>query len=362
MTDRQRFLRYMNYQPVDRPPLHLTGPWGDTLERWYGEGLPRDVDYNEYLGLAVKPLAINNISGNTGMFPAYEPAELGEEGDFRIFRDTSGRTVRDFKTHTSMPEWLDFPVKTPAELQRFLDEHFDVSDLEPRYGPQWEEKVRQAADGEGLVLIDGGCYYWNLRSLAGVAGASYLLYDAYDLVDEMFERINYVVLEGIKRASALVQIEAVGYGEDLAYKNGPLLSPPMFRKLILPRYRKAMDLAHEKGVTATWYDSDGDLRLLIDDYLEVGINCLAPCEVAAGMSAPELRARWGRDLRLVGAIDKREIAKGRAAIAAEIERNRPVIEEGGFLPAIDHSIPADVSLDSYRYFLDKIQQAVGVID
>lgn len=361
MTDRERFLRYMNYQPVDRPPLHLTGPWGDTLERWYREGLPRDVDYNQYLGLTVKPVAVNNISGETGLWPWFEEETLSEEGDFRIFRDRVGRTVRDFKGHTSMPEWLEFPVKTPVDLQRVLEEHFDVSDLEPRYGPEWEERVRQAAQGDGLILMDGGCYYWNLRSLAGVDGASYLLYDAYDLVDELFERINYVVLEGLKRASALVQIELIGFGEDLAYKNGPLLSPSMFRRLILPRYRKVMDLAHQCGVTLTWYDSDGDLRQLIGDYLEVGINCLAPCEVAAGMSAPELRARWGRDLRLIGAIDKREIAKGPAAIDAEIERNRPVIEEGGFLPAIDHSIPADVSLDNYRYFLEKIQQAVGIL-
>jgi hypothetical protein len=268
--------------------------------------------------------------------------------------------VRDFTDHTTLPEWIDFPVKTPADLQRVLDEHFDVSDIDARYGPAWEEKVRAAAESDALVLIDGGCYYWNLRSLAGVAGASYLLYDAYDLVDEMFERISYAALEGIRRASQLVQIELIGYGEDLAYKNGPLLSPDMFRKLILPRYRKSMNLAHEKGVSMTWYDSDGDIRMFIDDYLGIGINCLAPCELAAGMSAPEMRARWGRELRIVGAIDKREIAKGHAAIDAEIERNRPVIEDGGFLPAIDHSIPADVSLDNYRYFLEKIQQAVGV--
>jgi uroporphyrinogen decarboxylase len=360
MTDRERFLRYMNYQPVDRPPLHLTGPWGDTLERWYREGLPRGVDPNEYLGLAVKPLRINNISGETALWPWFEEREVREDGQFRYFTDRWGRTVRDFKGHTSMPEWLEFPVKGREDLQRILDERFDLSDLDARYPPEWEQKVRQAAQGEGLILIDGGCYYWNLRSLAGVTGASYLFYDAPDLVDELFERINQVVLEGIRRASALVQIEVIGFGEDLAYKNGPLLSPAMFRRLILPRYRKVMDLAHEKGVYLTWYDSDGDLRLFIPDYLEVGINCLAPCEVAAGMSAPELRRRYGRDLRLIGAIDKREIAKGPAAIDAEIERNRPVIEEGGFLPAIDHSVPADVSLDNYRHFLDRIQAVLGL--
>ena len=75
---------------------------------------------------------------------------------------------------------------------------------------------------------------------------------------------------------------AVGFGEDIGFKKGPL-------------------------------------RQLIPDYLEVGINMVTPCEVAAGMSCPELRMEFGRELRLMGGIDKREIAKGRKAIDAEIE-------------------------------------------
>ncbi|MCG2660649.1 MAG: hypothetical protein L6437_10445 [Kiritimatiellae bacterium] len=63
---------------------------------------------------------------------------------------------------------------------------------------------------------------------------------------------------------------------------------------------------------------------------------------------------------MIGGIDKREIAKGKSAINAEIERNRPVIEEGGYIPAIDHSVSADISFDNYRYFIDAIQKAIGM--
>jgi hypothetical protein len=158
----------------------------------------------------------------------------------------------------------------------------------------------------------------------------------------------------------LVTLDLIGYGEDIAFKNGPLISPAMFRKFILPRHRKFMDAAHELGIHETWYDSDGDVRQLIPDYLEVGINCLAPCEVAAGMAAPRLRKAFGRELRIVGAIDKREIAKGPAAIDAEIERNRWVIEDGGFFPAIDHSVPTDVSFGDYCYFIERITEVLGL--
>ena len=359
MTERERFLRTMRYQPVDHPPLHLVGVWKDTVERWYGEGLPRGADPNEYLG--VRGLRIINVSGNVRMYPEFQTRTIEEDETHKVFADEYGRTVRNFKDHTSMPQWLAFSVKDRESFQRVLDEHYSIRNLDERFPSDWEETVRRAGESGDLILIDGGCYYWTLRSLAGVERASYLLHDAPDLVDELFERYLTVVLEGIRRATTLVRVDLIGFGEDIAYKNGPLLSPQMFRRFILPRYRAAMQAAQAKGIDLTWYDSDGDLRQLIPDYLDVGIHTLAPCEVAANMVPSALRREFGKDLRLIGGIDKRAVARGRAAIDAEIERNRAVIDEGGFLPAIDHSVSADISFDDYRYFLEAIQQALGIV-
>jgi len=358
MTERERFIRTMRYENVDRRPLHLVGPWPDTLERWHEEGLPRGVDLWEFLGL--EPLRLNNISGKMGMHPDFEQHTLDENETVRVFTDRYGRTVRDFKDHTSMPQWLEFPVKNAEDLRRVLDEHYSVENLDERFGAAWEQKVRDAPKSDALVLIDGGCYYWTLRSLAGVEHASYLFYDAPELVDELFERYNTVVMEGMRRAMEMVEVDVVGFGEDIGFKSGSLISPDMFRRFILPRYRKAMAYAHEHGVALTWYDSDGDIRSFVPDYLDVGINTLVPCEVAANMVPVELRERFGRELRMVGGIDKREVARGPEAIDREIERNRPLIQEGGYVPAIDHSVSADISFDNYRYFIDAKLKALEI--
>ncbi|OPZ86059.1 MAG: Uroporphyrinogen decarboxylase (URO-D) [bacterium ADurb.Bin429] len=358
MTERDRFIATMRYQPVDRRPLHLVGPWPDTLARWRREGLPAGTDPHAYLGVASMPTV--NISPVTGLYPRYEERTIEETDTVRIYTDGYGRTVRDFKDHTSMPEWLDFPVKTPDDLRRVLNEHYQVDDLNARFPADWAEKVAAANASDNLIVVDGGCYYWTLRSLAGVEYASYLFYDAPELVDELFERYCTVVLEGLRRAAAHGRVDVIGFGEDIAYKTGPLISPAMFREFILPRDRRVMELAHSLGVDLTWYDSDGDVRLFIPDYLEAGINCLAPCEVAASMVPTELRKAYGRDLRMIGGLDKREIAKGPAAIDAELARNRPLIEEGGYIPAIDHSVSADISWDDYQYFIEAIQRAIVV--
>jgi uroporphyrinogen decarboxylase len=359
MTDRERFIRTMRYEPVDRRPLHLVGAWSDTMARWRCEGLPQEVkDVNAHLG--VQSLQVINLSGTTGFYPPVEGRLVSEDATTVIRIDSYGRTIRDFKDHTSMPEWLDFPVKTPEDLRRYLDEHMDVSRLDERFGDDWKKKMARArATPDALTLLDGGCYYWSLRSIAGVEVASYLLYDAPELVDELFERYLIVTLESMKRVMAVQRVDLVGFGEDLAYKTGPLLSPGMFRSMIAPRYRKAMELARSNGTDLTWYDSDGDLRMLIPDYLELGIDCLAPCEVAAGMDPVGLRAEYGRRIKMIGGFDKRIVASGKAAIDAEFKRLQPVIREGGYLSAIDHSVSADISWDAYRYFVEACVAASG---
>lgn len=357
MNNRERFLATMRYEPVDRRPLSVVGAWPDTLARWRREGLPEGVDPNEYLGLDT--LKVTNISHSTACYPEFATRTIEEDDHVIISIDGYGRTVRDFKDQTTMPEWLDFPVKTPDDLAAVVRERFSLDLLEERFPDGWEDRVRAAGGKDAVVLIDGGCYYWNLRSLTGVETASYMLYDAYDIVDELFENINTIVLEGIRRASKLVKIDCIGFGEDIAFKTGPLVSPAMFRKLILPRYKKSMDLARSLGIEMTWYDSDGNLRQLIDDYFSVGINCLAPCEVAADMQPNELRRDFGRELRMVGGVDKREIARGKASIDAEIKRLRPIIEEGGYVPSIDHSVSSDISWDDYQYFIDRLRIALG---
>ena len=241
MTERDRFLGTMRYQDVDRRPLHLVGPWADTLERWYGEGLPRGRDVHEYLG--VTSLRTANLCGISGIHPPYTTRTIEETATYRISLDEYGRKVRTFKNHTSMPEWIEFPVKTAEDLRRLLDEHFDVEHMDERFPPEWLPRVQKAAAGDAVNVIDGGCYYWTLRSVAGVDGAAYLLYVAPDLVDELFERYFTVVMEGMRRAYRFARIDVVGFGEDIAFKTGPLMSPAMFRRFILPRYAKIQDIA-----------------------------------------------------------------------------------------------------------------------
>ena len=73
--------------------------------------------------------------------------------------------------------------------------------------------------------------------------------------------------------------------------------------------------------------------------------------------AVALRRKYGNSLGLVGAIDKRMLAKDKKAIEEEVMSKVPfLVETGGFIPTCDHAVPPDVSLENYLYYLDLIHK------
>ncbi len=107
-------------------------------------------------------------------------------------------------------------------------------------------------------------------------------------------------------------------------------------------------------------DSDGYIEDLIPVWLDGGINLLLPFEVQCGMDVLSVRKRFGKELRIWGGIDKRSLAEGTTSIDKEIERVRPLIEEGGYFPHTDHSIPPDVSYSNYVYYMKRLKEVCSL--
>jgi uroporphyrinogen decarboxylase len=88
--------------------------------------------------------------------------------------------------------------------------------------------------------------------------------------------------------------------------------------------------------------------------MDAGLNFLYPFEVQSGMDVLKVRKKYGRELRIWGGVDKRALAKGPAAIDAELFRLKPLINAGGYIPHTDHSCPPDISFANYCYYLKKL--------
>ena len=58
---------------------------------------------------------------------------------------------------------------------------------------------------------------------------------------------------------------------------------------------------------------------------------------------------------MIGNFDKLTLETSRDAVAAELERLRPLMQEGGYIIMPDHLITPGVALDDYRWYLDQVR-------
>jgi uroporphyrinogen decarboxylase len=119
------------------------------------------------------------------------------------------------------------------------------------------------------------------------------------------------------------------------------------------------DWLREQGVAHIWLDSDGDIHSLIPIWLEAGINGLWPFEVQAGMDVVRVRELYGHDLAIAGGIDKRAVAIGGDEMHAAVNRVMPLVEDGGYLPELDHAAPPDISWRNYSEYMDYLLRRLG---
>lgn len=357
MNHRQRFLRVMNYQPADRCVYGvMVGPWPETARRWEeerrrsGAGPAHPPDRWEWQSQWFFPN------------PPFDRRVIEEDDNTIVYVNREGILMRERKDHphSSMPQFLRFPVQNRRDFRKFWAERMNP-DLAARIGPDFAQQLRafRKRDFPLIVIADRwGGFFGPLRNLLGVERLCTLFYDDPTFVEEMMDCVADFIIAMMDAILDLTDIDMFGFWEDMAYKTGPLISPDMVRKYMQPRYQRVVEFLRGRGVQLISLDSDGDIWSLIPVWLDAGINVLYPFEVQAGMDVVQVRRRYGRELRMFGGIDKRAIARGPEAIDAELRRVRPLIEEGGYIPAPDHGLPPDVSYANYCYFMDALWEAV----
>ena len=81
---------------------------------------------------------------------------------------------------------------------------------------------------------------------------------------------------------------------------------------------------------------------------------------AAGNDIAKYRKVYGKNLLMSGGIDKRALARGKRAIDSELEQKIPYALDGGYVPTIDHGIPADVPYENFAYYWQRKKELLGI--
>ncbi len=360
MNGRERFVRQMKFERVDRPLRYETlAFWGSTIERWRGEGLPADVAPADYFEMELPVYLPVNCGFTTLPYvPPFERKELERTDRHVVFQDAAGVVYRQLveRAETSMPQWLRFPVETARDWEKMRDERLDPD--EPSRYPDWAE-MRQKYGGRdhalGLTICGA---YGTPRSCMGEETLALTYFDDPGLIHDImrwwldfYTRVVTIVTDNFD------DLDFVLLWEDMAFKTGPLISPEFVERFMMPYYVPLISHIKECGIDIVWLDTDGNAEVLLDQFVGSGVTAICPFEIAAGMEPLPIRKKYGDRLAMIGGVDKRAVAEGGDVMRREVMRKVPeLLQGGGYIPCIDHATPPDTSFDDHRAFVDLVRE------
>lgn len=350
-TLRERFRRTMGFEDVDLRPNFEFGYWARTLEAWRAQGLPDyvvdEASAYEYFGIEQWPV----LNVNSNPLSLYERTVLEETDEYETYRDELGCIARINKHgDQSIPHFIEFPVKDRASWEPYKTA-FDLD--APKRWEGLEESIAMLVDSDAPIGVYGGSMAGIPRNLIGFERIATLPYEDPEFLAEVIDAFGACTVAMLDRVLPRVKVDFCMGWEDICFNMGPIIPPEFFRAVVGPWYRRIADRLTANGCDVYTTDTDGNILPIVDTFIDNGLNTMFPVEVHAGSDPCILRERYGNRIRLWGGFCKRKLAHSREAIDAELERLLPYVEQGGFIPGVDHRVPADVPLDLYKYYLDR---------
>lgn len=334
MTPRERLLRALRGEPVDRLPTEIgfTPMAAEQAARWLGVAVADLGDVLDNHLLALAPQDVVRVEGPTN----YDIWGIGWDN-----------TIND---------GFQVQVNPLADLASLRTYRFPDPDDDRLYAGM-EDAISENGGRRAVVGSIGFCLWERYYLLRGFEQAMEDLAAEPSLVEDLLERILQVQM-GVARNFVAIGVD-VGYtGDDFGSQRGLLFSPATWRRYIKPRYAKLWGVFRDAGLPVV-HHSCGDVRAILDDMLEIGLDMLNPVQTHA-MPPQELADRWGDRLAFAGGICTQKVLP--FGTPSEVVEHvalckRTLGRRGRYLMGPSHALTSDVPEANFRAMLD----AMGVV-
>jgi hypothetical protein len=152
-------------------------------------------------------------------------------------------------------------------------------------------------------------------------------------VDELHGRVT-ALLENVIAQYAQAGADGVFFCEDWGTQERLLVSPRMWREIFKPLFRRLCEAARERGLHVFMH-SCGNVRDILSDLAEVGVNCMQFDQPELYGLEPLAARLQGLKLCLFSPVDIQQVLPGgdRARIVAEARRMAELFggRRGGFI-------------------------------
>jgi uroporphyrinogen decarboxylase len=360
LTSKERFQRILRHEPVDQVGLFEVF-WKETTRQWAAEGrFEKPEMVSDHFGLDVRrtggeitpvPWKVTNLVADLDAGDQL----IEQTATAKLVRDGNGALLRWRTDHSGGPEHVDFSVKDRRGWEELIRPHLlDERTYERRLDFTLYRNLRDKCARENLFMCVSvhGCF----DLINKMCGHQYLLMGMATDPDWIRDMRDVYANVTVKLLKILFAKEGLPDGlwmwDDLGFKHRPFMAPAMYRELIYPGHKRVFDFAHSRGLAVVLH-SDGLVEPLIPHLIEAGIDCLQPLEAKAGMDLLQIKKTYGQRIALIGGMDVRElISNDLGRVRQELERKLPQAMAGsGYVLQVDHSVPNQVSYDTYRYFV-----------
>ncbi len=366
MNSKERIRMLLSGEIPDRIG-RADAPWPETRARWRKEGLPADVHASDHFKM--------DIRMNTRVICSFllEEKVLEETDDYQIVSDADGAHIKYWKGKSGVPMPLKHAISGREDWERLKerlvpDEHRFAFGYYGNYMFEYNQGTlaQVKAVREKCTTLDEIFEIMEVPdpyefTMAKMGDENVLMKMAMEpeLLKEIFEAYEKLVLGSVEMLfSKGYKPDGVFIGGDIAYKNGLLFSPQMYREMILPHLKNVVGyLKNDNGLRVV-YHSDGNPTEAIPMLLEAGVDCLEPLEVNAGMDVRKLAGEWGDKVAFMGNISVQAMSGPKDKLKEEVVSKIEACKKARarFIIHSDHSVPDTVPLENFQYMMELVDK------
>nr|MBC7245364.1 hypothetical protein [Chloroflexota bacterium] len=365
LSSRERLLTALCHQEPDRVPFDLGSTQVSGIHVVAYRNLRQALglspvqvelcDYIQQLALPDDDLVERFGVDVRGLFPLNSHnwnVHEEERGAYWIYHDEWGITYRRPKPDGLYYTIVQVPLDNPDLSVQDIERHSwpDMADRRRIAGLR-ELAERYRVAGYAVVLKDPFAGIFEMaQRIVGMQNCLIIMALEKKLASALFDKLLELKLSFWEVALPVLAdvVDVVAQFDDYGTQSSQLISPSMFRELLKPRLKILFDRVKQLAPHAKrFFHSCGNVRSLLPDFIEVGVEIINPVHIrAVGMEPAALKRDFGKELVFWGGgVDTQGVLpRGTPQeVKDDVRRNIEAFAPGGgFVFNTIHNIQADV--------------------
>ena len=228
------------------------------------------------------------------------------------------------------------------------------------YIPRWRRQVEEhktagywTRAGLGSMAIFDT--FWYMRGFE--QGLMDICQDN-DIAGYLLDRIEKTVVDNYRLAATL-GVDMISSFDDVAWQQGMMISPDLWRKHIAPRYERVLAAAKEiKKDVFFFYHTEGNHQDILDDLISLGFHVINPVQPEC-MDVAEVKRKYGDRITLWGCLGQQgALSRGTPEeVREEVRQTMEGCKRGGrFVVGPGNVIMAGIPVENVKALLEAIDR------